>query len=516
MADDKNIEMTIHDGSDHSNREPERATKGERSGSYDNRQLDRYISLKPAVAFGLTVLSTWEGIGITLGAGLLNGGPTALVWGLILASIGSTSIALSLGEMASITPVVGAQYRWTGLYAPRIMTPAFWSLIQGWLTTFAWIALCASGSYVCSAMTVGLIGINNVNYVPHLWHITLIMWAYLAVCVILNVYARKLLVAIEMFGGIIHIAFFIATVVTLAVMGPRSSAEFVFTESFFGLSGWSNDGVQWCLGLLTSTSLLTGFDGVLHLSNEMKDAPKKVPTSMVLGVLINSVLAFGFVLTLLFFMGDPMTALMSPTGYPVIEIYLQATGSVAGATALTCFIIIPAAVCQFSVFASVTRLVWAFARDNGLPFSSFFSYVHPTLRMPTRALGLVAVLCALIGLITVGSTSAFFAVISLGALALYISYVVPIFLFLLRKLQGQHPQYGPFNLGRFGIPVNIFAVCYCIFVIVWLPFPAILPVTAANFNYAGPIMFAVIVIALVDWFVSGHKRFQVPTDPNKE
>ena len=95
---------------------------------------------------------------------------------------------------------------------------------------------------------------------------------------------------------------------------------------------------------------------------------------MVLGVLINSVLAFGFVLTLLFFMGDPMTALMSPTGYPVIEVYLQATGSVAGATVLTCFII-PAAVCQFSVFASVTRLVWAFARDNGLPFPSFFSYV---------------------------------------------------------------------------------------------------------------------------------------------
>lgn len=136
--------------------------------------------------------------------------------------------------------------------------------------------------------------------------------------------------------------------------------------------------------------------------------------------------------------------------------------------------------------------------------------------MPTRALGLVAVTCALIGLITVGSTSAFFAVISLGALALYISYVVPIVLFLLRKLQGQHPQYGPFNLGRFGIPVNIFSICYCIFVIVWLPFPAILPVTAANFNYAGPNMFAVIVIALVDWFVSRHERFRVPTNPNKE
>jgi hypothetical protein len=30
------------------------------------------------------------------------------------------------------TPVVGAQYRWTALYAPRkVMSPAFWSLLQG-------------------------------------------------------------------------------------------------------------------------------------------------------------------------------------------------------------------------------------------------------------------------------------------------------------------------------------------------------------------------------------------------
>jgi len=40
MADDKNIEMTIHNSSGHSDREPERATKDKRSGSYDNPQLD--------------------------------------------------------------------------------------------------------------------------------------------------------------------------------------------------------------------------------------------------------------------------------------------------------------------------------------------------------------------------------------------------------------------------------------------------------------------------------------------
>ncbi|OCK91861.1 putative amino acid permease [Cenococcum geophilum 1.58] len=514
MADREVIELAVHKDAERG--DPVSPSMSESYAISRRQQLDTFITVKPAVAFGLTLLSTWEGIGITIGAGLLNGGPTALVWGLLFAAIGSTAIALSLGEMASITPVVGAQYRWTGLYAPRIMTPAFWSLLQGWLTTFAWISISASTAYVCGAMTQGLIGLNNPTYVPKLWHITLLMWAYLALNVILNVYGRRLLVTVEMFGGFIHLAFFVATVVTLAVMGPKSSASFVFTESFFGQSGWSNKTVQWCLGLLTSTSLLTGFDGVLHLSSEMKDAPRKVPQSMVLGVLINALLAFAFVLVLLFFMGDPMAALMTPTGYPVIEIYLQATGSITGATVLTCFIIVPAAVCQFSIFASVTRLVWAFARDKGLPFSSFFSVVHPTLRIPIRSLGLVGIICAIIGLITVGSTAAFFAIISLGAISLYISYLVPILLFLLRKLEGRHPTYGPWNLGKFGIPVNIFAVCYCIFVIIWLPFPSMLPVTAKNFNYAGPIMGAVIIIALADWFISGHKRFQVPTDPNKD
>ena len=133
-----------------------------------------------------------------------------------------------------------------------------------------------------------------------------------------------------------------------------------------------------------------------------------------------------------------------------------------------------------------------------------------------RALGLVATICILVGLITIGNTAAFFAIISLSAISLYISYLFPISFFLLRKLGGRHPSYGPFKLGRLGIPINIFAVCWCTFVIIWLPFPSILPVTAANFNYGGPIMAAVIIIALLDWCISGHKRFQVPTDPYRD
>ena len=84
------------------------------------------------------------------------------------------------------------------------------------------------------------------------------MWAFLALPVLGNVYGRRLLKAVEIMGGVLHIVFFVVTITTLAVMARRSTAKFVFTESFFGQSGWESEGVQWCIGLLSITSVLTG------------------------------------------------------------------------------------------------------------------------------------------------------------------------------------------------------------------------------------------------------------------
>jgi choline transport protein len=113
-------------------------------------------------------------------------------------------------------------------------------------------------------------------------------------------------------------------------------------------------------------------------------------------------------------------------------------------------------------------------------------------------------------LINIGSTTAFLAILSLATLALYISYLIPITFVLIRKLEGRPPNYGPFKLGRWGIPINIFSIAWGIFTIIWLPFPVSLPVTKDTMNYAAPVWGAGLAIALVDWFISGHKRFRIP------
>lgn len=118
--------------------------------------------------------------------------------------------------------------------------------------------------------------------------------------------------------------------------------------------------------------------------------------------------------------------------------------------------------------------------------------------------------CGLLALIYIGSTTAFSALVSLPLISLYLSYLIPIFFLLTRKVRGQQLPYGPFKLGRWGIAVNLFAIVYILYVVSFMPLPTILPVTSLNMNYAGPLVLAIIVLALIDWTFSGRFRFQIP------
>lgn len=124
------------------------------------------------------------------------------------------------------------------------------------------------------------------------------------------------------------------------------------------------------------------------MSDEVKNASKKIPNSMVWAVAINAITTFGFIICLLYCIGDLEAVSLTPTKLPIIEVIYQATGSKAGTNFIITMIIIIVSVSNFSIFASVSRLVWAFARDNGLPFPEFFSRVRdlPFQHAPRRGL----------------------------------------------------------------------------------------------------------------------------------
>ncbi|KAE9393861.1 putative amino acid permease, partial [Gymnopus androsaceus JB14] len=472
------------------------------------QQLKRIFGFFPILALSTTLLGSWESICSALTAGLLNGGPVSLVYGMLLAISGTLALAASLSEMASICPIAGAQYHWTFIFAPRKWAN-FITWMQGWITVFAWQATVTAVTFLTATQMQGLMIMNYPSYDPKPWHGTLLMWALIIIAFMINVFAIKLLPLIEVLGGICHIAFFIAVLVPLIVLSPRSTNEFVWT-TLVNESGGYSDGISWCIGLLTTTFAFTGFDGAIHMSEEVHKAATTIPRIIMLSIIINAVLAFAFLIGLLYSIGNIEDALSSPTGYAIIEIFFQATRSTRAATAMMASIIIIALCATFGILASVSRLTWAFARDGGLPFSSFFSYVNPHYHIPIRSIGLVTTIVMLLSLINIGSTVALNAVLSLTTLALYISYLIPITLLFIKRIKKEHVDFGPFTLGRFGFIVNLYAIIYGVFIVIFIPFPPFLLVTGATMNYAAPVFGGVLLLALVDWVVRGHRQFCGP------
>lgn len=99
---------------------------------------------------------------------------------------------------------------------------------------------------------------------------------------------------------------------------------------------------------------------------------------MVLSFVINGVLAFAFLIGLLFGVPDIKGALNSSTKSPIVEIMYQTFQSKTAATAVVGLFIAVYFCVVMGMVASTSRLKWAFARDNGLPFSRTIAYVRPS------------------------------------------------------------------------------------------------------------------------------------------
>jgi amino acid transporter len=91
--------------------------------------------------------------------------------------------------------------------------------------------------------------------------------------------------------------------VVLVVMARRSTAEFVFDTAFYGRSGWQNEGVQWSIGLLAVIFPIGGYDSILHMADEVKNAPRKIPLAMVWATVTSGIIGLAFIIVLLFCLG---------------------------------------------------------------------------------------------------------------------------------------------------------------------------------------------------------------------
>jgi choline transport protein len=311
--------------------------------------------------------------------------------------------------------------------------------------------------------------------------------------------------------GVLHLSGFIAIVVTLGVMAPKNTSSFVFTE-VSNSSGWSSDGIAWLVGLLSSVYPLLGYDAACHLAEEMPHASRNVPIAMVGSVTVNGILGIGYCIMLLFSTGTLDVLLATPTGFPFMQIFFDATKSAAGATVMSLIITCTAIAATVAGVTSTSRTTWAFARDKATPFDRYFAYVDQSSHIPVRAVVLITILQMLLGFIYLGNSTAFNAILSMSILGMYTSYLIPIVYFMVygRPKLARH-EYGFFKMpNALGLGLNLVSCAWLVLCIVFSTFPTIMPVTPQNMNYSTVVMGGWVVLGGIYYVVLGRKKFEVP------
>ncbi|PLN75542.1 amino acid permease [Aspergillus taichungensis] len=470
-------------------------------------ELKRNFSTLSMLGLAFAVLNSWTALSASLSISLTSGGSTSVIWGLITAGTCNLCIAASLAEFLSAYPTAGGQYHWVAAVSWPQWVPIL-SWVTGWVNVAGWVALVATNCLLSAQLIAGIVSSVYPGFVWQRWQQFLIYVGYTLLAFVINAFMNSILPIIYRgaltwsLGG-----FVLVSITLLACASPDyNSAYFVFCE-FVNNTGWP-DGVAWMLGLLQGGLGVTAFDAVVHMIEEIPQPSIRGPKIMVGCVGIGTFTGTIFLIVLLFVAGNIKDVIDSEAG-PLLQILLHATKNTAGGICLLMLPLVCLAFATLSVMTTSSRMIFAFARDGGLPASRFFAHVHPKLELPLNALGLSSVIVVIFGLIYLGSTSAFNAIISSSVVALDLSYAMPIAVNCLRgrKTLPDRKWKVPSAVGWV---IDIISLSYIALTTVLFLFPPSREVTGSSMNYCVVAFGIILIVSVVQWIVDGRKNFTGP------
>jgi choline transport protein len=262
--------------------------------------------------------------------------------------------------------------------------------------------------------------------------------------------------------------------------------------------------------MLTPTTAFLGADAAVHMSEELKNASKTLPRAMIWTSIVNGAMGFVMLITILYTMGDFESVISTPTGYPYQQIFYNATRSRGGATAMSCIIILAAVANGMTNMATASRQLFAFARDEGVPFHRWFATVPQGWEIPLNAVIFTVVFSCILSLVNIGSTYAFNQINSLGICALLSSYIISIGCVFWKRIRNQPLLDCRFSLGKAGIVINALGLCYLAVAFVFSFFPPVNHPPANAMNWSSAVYVFVVGLAVFYYVIRARHQYVGP------
>ena len=446
-----------------------------------------------AISFAIICILAGGITSFHVGLNSVGGASIGIGWPLV--SLFSLAVALSMGQIASAFPTAGGLYHWGSILGGRACGwVTAWLNLGGLLTVLAAIN---AGTFDFAVATLGIPEGSNPARVKVLTIVTMTLSQAL-----LNHRGIRLTTLLTDFSGWLILA--VATLLTVALAWATPHFEWARLWTFTNLSGLPaeapvyarQESLPWlfCLGFMLPAYTITGFDASAHTSEETVGASVNVPRGIVRSVVISALFGWFMIGALLLAIPDLREA--ANQGSSVVPWILRKTLPGPLCTALLVGIVLAQYLCGLAALTSTSRMMFAFARDGGLPLSDWLRRVDPSTQSPSIAVWSSGVLSALLVVLLRYETIA-----AIGTVFLYCSYALPIAAGFW-AYQRTWVRFGPWDLGAVYRPLACISVAGCLFLLV-------LGFQPPN-QQALPILLGTFLLMVVLWFGVERRRFKGP------
>jgi amino acid transporter len=428
------------------------------------QELFRAMGRFSNFAISFSIVSILTGAVILYGYGLTYGGPGINGWGWPIVSLFTLLIAAAMAEIASAYPTAGGLYYWASRLGSR-----HWGWWTAWLNLGGLVTAVAGINWAAAAFFNRIVLQEFFDVTPSLGKQLVVMTAITAVQVGINVYGIRLVALLNDLSVWVHIGGVLLIALTLFAFAEyRHDVAYPFTldpaESVRGdnLPFWGAFGIfgAFLLGLLQAQWTYTGYDASAHTAEETIGARKASAWGIFLAVAVSAVAGYVLLLAITFAL-PPITATLDAEAAGTPSVAYTLIENLENVGVFLCFVIVVAMLlCGLSAIASTGRMIYAFARDGGVPASPLFSHVSPRYRTPDVALltaGLLAVAICAYAYTTDDVIKALGLITGMSTNLLYWAYGIPIFLGL------RNPEWrsrSVWRLGRYSRPAAYAALTW--------------------------------------------------------
>ncbi|KXT10908.1 hypothetical protein AC579_3482 [Pseudocercospora musae] len=477
-------------------------------------EFKREFSLWTTFCVSFAVLGLLPSFASTLYYGMGYAGTAGMTWGWLVAMIGIQSVAASMAELCSSMPTSGGLY-----YAAAVLAPPGWgplaAWITGWSNWFGQVTGAPSVNYGTAAMILAAASIQNPSYVPTNYQTFLLTVFLMLIHSCMASAPTKWIAKINSAGSTFNI---IALVVVIILIPAATNREEQGLPRFTPSSEvWGNiypgtdypPGVSVLMSFIGVIWTMSGYDSPFHLAEECSNANIASPRAIFLTSAVGGTAGWFLQLVVAYTVVSIPDVLESDLGQPFAAYLIQVLPQKAVLAVLSLTIIAGFAMGQGCMIAA-SRVTFAYARDDCFPFSRIWKKVNRRSQTPVNAVWVnCAIGCCLLLLIFGGSTT-IGAIFSIGACAAFVAFTTPIFIRVF--FVGNRFRPGPWNLGRFSIPIGTIASG---FVALMVPILCLPSTTGSNLTPDGMNWTAVVyggpmILVMIWWVVSARKWFKGP------